>query len=79
MAGTDTARLFAEMTDGSAFERIPAAVLRSSEPSLYGTIAHPGVQPGARPSSSRSTTSDGCVRATAQDSIVGRRPWTTAT
>lgn len=45
---TDTVRRLAEMTDVAAFERIAAAVLRSSNPGLYGNLSHPGVQPGGK-------------------------------
>lgn len=48
MSGSDTARLLAEITDAASFERIAAAVLRSSDASLYVGLAHPGVQPGGK-------------------------------
>lgn len=47
-SSTETIRRLAEMTDVSAFERIAAAVLRAANPSIYGNMAHPGVQPGGK-------------------------------
>lgn len=47
-SSTETIRRLAEMTDASAFERIAAAVLRAANPSVYGNMAHPGVQPGGK-------------------------------
>lgn len=47
-SSTKTIRRLADMTDASAFERIAAAVLRAANPSVYGNVAHPGVQPGGK-------------------------------
>lgn len=47
-SSTETIRRLAKMTDPSAFERIAAAVLRAANPSVYGNMAHPGVQPGGK-------------------------------
>lgn len=47
-SSTDTIRRLSAMTDASAFERIAAAVLRAANPSVYGNMAHPGVQPGGK-------------------------------
>ncbi|WP_157768788.1 hypothetical protein [Paracidovorax avenae] len=47
-SSTETVRRLAAMTDAAAFERIAAAVLRESDPSLYRSISHPGVQPGGK-------------------------------
>lgn len=47
-SSTETIRRLAAMTDASAFERIAAAVLRAANPSIYGNMAHPGVQPGGK-------------------------------
>ena len=47
-SSTETICRLAEMTDASAFERIAAAVLRAANPSVYGNMAHPGVQPGGK-------------------------------
>jgi hypothetical protein len=47
-SSTETIRRLAEMTDVSAFERIAAAVLRAADPSVYGNMSHPGVQPGGK-------------------------------
>lgn len=47
-SSTETILRLAEMTDVSAFERIAAAVLRAANPSIYGNMAHPGVQPGGK-------------------------------
>lgn len=47
-SSTDTIRRLTAMTDASEFERIAAAVLRAANPSVYGNMAHPGVQPGGK-------------------------------
>lgn len=47
-SSTETIRRLTRMTDVSEFERIAGAVLRAANPSVYGNMAHPGLQPAGK-------------------------------